>query len=188
MSEESRKRSAIEPASSLFVVDPGDVPTRRPGALVGGSVAMLFRVLLGIAWIPGLLREWDGVARSADLNSEESRLALGLILTVSALWLIVLLALIWGLWRGSNGTRMLILFWETLSITAAAVTFFAMGEKITVETTLLTLALDILILLALSSRNTREWTRARSEARLDSRTRARARRRSRRAERRSQRA
>lgn len=188
MSEESRKRSAIEPASSLFEVDRGDVPPRRPGALIGGSVAMLFRVLLGIAWIPGLLREWDGVARSADLNSEESRFALGLILTVSALWLIVLLALIWGLWRGSNGTRMIILFWETLSITAAAVAFFAMGEKITVETTLLTLALDILILLALSSRNTREWTRARSESRLDSRTRARARRRSLRAERRSQRA
>ncbi len=47
----------------------------------------------------------------------------------------------------------------TVSIITAAVGYFANGEEITVRTTLVTLALDILVLLALSSRPSRAWSR-----------------------------
>ena len=46
-----------------------------------------------------------------------------------------------------------------VSVASAAIGYFANGEEITIRTTLLTLALDILVLLALSSRDARAWAR-----------------------------
>jgi hypothetical protein len=51
------------------------------------------------------------------------------------------------------------MIFATLSITAAAIDYFADGADITIRTTLVTLALDILVLLALSSRAARAYAR-----------------------------
>jgi hypothetical protein len=47
----------------------------------------------------------------------------------------------------------------TLSITLSAIDYFGADAEITLRTTLITLALDILVLLALSSRNARAYAR-----------------------------
>ena len=87
---------------------------------------------------------------------------LGIVIGGVALWALVLLCFGFGLVRGSNTARMLAQFWAAISITAAAITYFSTSDSITVRATLLTLSLDILILLALSSRNARTWTRGKS--------------------------
>ena len=63
-----------------------------------------------------------------------------------------------------NAARILVLFVSTMGIIAAAVDVFSGGPQITIKTTLLTLSLDILILLALSSRSARAYSRRRNRA------------------------
>jgi hypothetical protein len=72
---------------------------------------------------------------------------------------LVLTLFAWLIWRGSNTARVITMSVLTISIATAAVSYFSLGEQITVQTTLLTVALDILVLLALSSREARAWAR-----------------------------
>ena len=58
-----------------------------------------------------------------------------------------------------NLARVLVMCGVTLSTITAASSYFANGEQITIQTTLLTVSLDILVLLALSSRDARAWAR-----------------------------
>ena len=60
---------------------------------------------------------------------------------------------------GNNAARLAVMIVATLSITLAATDYFTGGEDITLRTTLVTLALDILVLLALSSRAARAYAR-----------------------------
>ncbi|MCW2289314.1 hypothetical protein [Leucobacter luti] len=163
MSTEPRKRIAIESATDLLTAEPPRAQTgRRPGALTGGIVLVFLRALGGPLWILGFLTEWPGLRDDFDLDSESAAVVLGIVIGGVALWALVLLCFAFGLVHGSNTARMLTQFWAAISITAAAITYFSTSESITVRATLLTLALDILILLALSSRNARSWTRGRS--------------------------
>jgi hypothetical protein len=99
------------------------------------------------------------VATELEGDPETAQTVLTIVLVLGALWTLVLVLFARKLWQGSDRARLLVLVWTTLSITVAAVDYFVSGSEITVRTTLLTLALDILILLALSSRDARAWCR-----------------------------
>ncbi|MBL3699443.1 hypothetical protein [Leucobacter luti] len=162
MSGEPRKRIAIESASELLAEEPAAQSAKRPGALTGGILLVLARSLGVVIWILGFLVEWPKLRAEFDLDHESSVWVLGIVIGAVALWALVLLLFGVGLWRGSNTARMLTQFWAALSITAAAITYFSTGDTIALRATLLTLSLDILILLALSSRDARAWTRGKS--------------------------
>ncbi|GAA1619085.1 hypothetical protein [Leucobacter chromiireducens] len=170
MTREPRKRSVLEAAEDLLPPEPDIAPSaQRPGALVGGTVLLVLRALGGPLWMLGFLRQWPSLRTEFDLDAESEPVVLGIILGAVALWTLVLLVFGFGLWRGSNTARMLVQAWTALSITSAAIAYFAGDDGLTVRATLLTLALDILILLALSSRAARAWTRGKSRrwARLE---------------------
>ncbi len=159
MTDEPRKRAALEPASALFIrEEQADPKSSRPFSVSGGAALVVLRAGGAVLWSIGLLREWGSIRDELELGAEESAWALGIVLGFEALWALLLLALAWSVWRGSNAARIFVMLGATASITASAISYFALGEEITVRTTLLTLALDILILLALSSRDARAWT------------------------------
>lgn len=162
MTEPSAKRASIEPPAALFGREasvPADAP--RPSPIVGGTILVLLRAVAAIVWSVGFAVAWPSTIASLDLPPDAGDLSivLWILLGFLGVWTLFLLLLARWLWRGSNVARVLVMVWTTLSITTAAIGYFAMGEEITVRTTLLTLALDILVLLALSSRDARVWAR-----------------------------
>ena len=84
---------------------------------------------------------------------------LAFILVIRAIVLLVELALAVLVWFGSNWARIVVMLFATISITAFVDRMVTGGAEITLRTTLITLALDILVLLALSSRNARAYAR-----------------------------
>ncbi|QBE48964.1 hypothetical protein [Leucobacter triazinivorans] len=174
MIEQPRKRSAVEPAAALFARDAQPhARASRPSSVAGGAALVVLRAGGAMLWSVGLLREWASIRDELELTTAESAWALGVVLGVEGAWALLLLALAWAVWRGSNGARIFVMIGATTSITVSAIAYFAMGEEITVRTTLVTLALDILVLLALSSRDARAWTRHRANERRARRTRER---------------
>lgn len=160
MGEGSRKRSAIEPPATLF--EPDEAPRSRgprPASLTGGTALLVLRALASALWIVSMARSVESVRAEYRLDAETVHVVIGLGIGMQAAWMLMLLVFAWLVWRGSNWARMTVLLGATVSILIAAIDYFAAGEAITVRTTLLTLSLDILILLALSSREARAWSR-----------------------------
>lgn len=156
------KRAASESLDALLGEDQalGSV-TQRPASTSLGALFVLCRALSGFAWVFAFWLLWPELAQEASVEADERALVFWLIAGVAAFWAVALLGLAWSIWRGSNGARVLGMIGLTISISSAAVGYFASGQEITIRTTLVTLALDILGLLALSSRAAREWARAR---------------------------
>jgi hypothetical protein len=161
------KRPAFESPARL--VTPVQVaPTmRRPVATVFGAVLVVLRVLAGIVWLISLVVQWRqvliddlGIPLESDAEAEAaSNLGLTIVLIVGGIVLLVELVLALFIFRGSNWARITVMVFATLSITWSAFDYFGADTEITLRTTLVTLALDILVLLALSSRNARAYAR-----------------------------
>lgn len=166
MGEDRRKRSAIEPPSALVLHDaPAPGPPRRPMPTSFGAVLVGVRALAGAAWLGAFALLWPELSAEAKLEGEIAHWVLWLILGFGGIGVLLLLLLGVLVWRGSNTARVLVLLGMTGSIVTAAIGYFSSGEEITVRTTLLTLAADILVLLALSSRDARTWARGHRERR-----------------------
>lgn len=170
MTKLPEKRSAVNDAADLLAAvahtDDGHVArVRRPAAILGGSILVWLRAGGGLLWLAGFAIELPKVAHEFGLTAEEHSLILGLVAAVDVAWVALLVVLAWLVLRGSNVARMLVMTGTTLSIVLAAVDYFTAGDAITVRTTLLTLTLDILILLALSSKDARAWSRGRRGSR-----------------------
>ncbi len=162
---EPRKRAAIEPALVLLERESSaELPAKRPATTVLGAVFVLTRALAGVLWLGAFLLVWPEIVAEEGFDTEEAQLGGWLVSSVSGVGIFALFLLAWLIWRGSNTARILVMCGLTLSITTSAIGYFAMGEEITIRTTLMVLALDILVLLALSSRDSRAWARRRSRA------------------------
>lgn len=166
-SRHPEKRAAFEPLAAPLVRDPA---MRRPAATVAGGVLVLLRAVAGIVWALTVvfpLPPWlQAVAGAADGSGAEPPVtlsdlgldagiffaALGVITAVQAVFGILLL-------RGSNVARVIVMIVSTMSIGTAFVGWWEMGQEITVGTTLVTVSLDILVLLALSSRDAAAYAR-----------------------------
>ena len=130
---------------------------QRPGTLAMGAVLIVARALGGVLWSISLVRSTPQLAAENDVELAAAELIVGVAVVFQGVWMLILLLLAWLVWRGHNWARVLVMLGTTLSIISAAIGHFASDEAITIRTTLLTLALDILILLALSSRDSRRW-------------------------------
>ncbi|MBT2516964.1 hypothetical protein J7E29_05920 [Streptomyces sp. ISL-90] len=161
------KRSAFEPPAVLVERETPPPRMRRPIATSFGAVLVVLRVLAGVVWLVALAVQWDHVL-TEDLDIElepgtdlaaASDVILAVVLVVGAIILLAELALALLVYRGSNWARITVMVFATLSISGAAIDYFSGDAEITLRTTLITLSLDILVLLALSSHNARAYAR-----------------------------
>lgn len=166
MPREPHKRPAGEVITALQAPAetsvPGPTPPRRPAGVVLGVVFILLRATGGLLWMAEAAGSWNDLRHDIIPGGHT---ALYVVVTVHGVWTTVLLVLAWQLWRGRDSVRLAVLLWTTVNIVLAAVGYYVHGERITVHTSLLTLALDILVLLALSGSDARTWTRAATAAR-----------------------
>lgn len=166
MSANPDKRPAYEPASRLLQPTVYDPAMPRPAATIAGTVLVLLRVVAGAVVLAALAVGWDQfvddtefVLDGSDLSGQSSGLGLALVLGVGAAVLVVDLVLALFLFLGRNGARMWVMIIATFSISTSFVAWWAQGQEITLQGTFLSLAIDILILLALSSRSAAAYAR-----------------------------
>lgn len=157
--QQERKRPANEPLEVLLSENDQAVVqvVSRPTSIVLGALFVFGRGLAGLFWLLVFYMAWPALAKEAEVSSEDQALVLGIILAIGGIAALVSLCFAWFIWRGSNFARLMVMFGVTISITTAATGYFLNGDTITIHTTLLTVAFDILVLLALSSRDARAW-------------------------------
>lgn len=159
------KRAAFEPPARLAEHEPLRRRTRRPVATAFGSVLVVLRVIAGIVWLIALAASWDVVREEYDLrlagatDAAAADAALAVVLSIGVTVLAIDLVLAVLIWFGRNWARITVMLFATVNITVAAVDSFTGDSEVTIRTTFITVALDILILLALSSRDARAWAR-----------------------------
>jgi uncharacterized membrane protein len=139
----------------------------RPAAISAGAGLVMLRVVAGFLWLAALALNWGDIAHSVEvelgedvkLTEDAKTIGLALILAVGgvATFLEGVLAVL--IYRGHNWARVLVMLYAVVSISAAFTTWWVGGQDIRVETTLVTLSLDILVLLALSSRQAAAYAR-----------------------------
>ncbi|MGR0218984.1 hypothetical protein [Agromyces sp. ZXT2-6] len=158
------KRAAFEPPTRLAEHEPLRRRMHRPAATAFGSVLVMLRVLAGIVWLIALSANWGLVEEEFDVrlgggSAAASDAALTVVLVIGGTVLAIDLVLAVLVWFGSNWARITVMLFATINISIAAIDSFTGDVEVTVRTTFVTVALDILILLALSSRNARAWAR-----------------------------
>ncbi|GAB3615751.1 hypothetical protein GCM10027416_03080 [Okibacterium endophyticum] len=141
---------------------------KRPIALIMGVVLLVVRVLAGVyyvvvaslnpaAFIDNLIIESDAGIEGSERATVS--LTLTVLLALYAVALLVILALAIFVYLGHNWARLIAMLGSSISIALAFVDYWNNGAEITLRTTLPTLASDILILLALSSRSARQFAK-----------------------------
>ena len=168
------KRPAFElPAVPDIPV--GDPAMRRPLSTTAGAGLVLLRVAAGVAWTLSVAFGWEGWLRSyaGDLSGDSASdeltpgvLGASLVVFLVATGLVLLVELTFGLLilRGRNFPRVVVMIISVLSISTAFTGWWVQGQDIRLSTTLVTLALDILVLLALSSRSAAAYARRRERS------------------------
>lgn len=168
------KRPAFEPASELLKPVSHDPDMKRPISTVAGAVLVFLRVLAGVLWIASVLLGWETFVREIDVSFDDvastPQLA-GATLTVVLAFIGALLLLDGTLalftLLGHNWARVVVMTFSAISITTSFLQWWSDGLDIRIGTTLLTLGLDILILLALSSRSAAAYARRNEHRRTD---------------------
>jgi len=161
-----RKRAAFESPAELFTAPDADPRMPRPSTTVAGVALVLLRVLAGVLVLAGVWWQWptlisDGETLLEPISPEALDLARLVIVAVGGTVLLVDLVVAVFVWRGSNVGRVLILLTSLLSVTGTFTAWWARDQEITVHSALIAVGLDVLILLALSSRSAAAFARRR---------------------------
>jgi hypothetical protein len=163
------KRPAFEPPAALAAPVAGPAAMRRPIATTVGAALVLLRVLAGVIWLGALSLQWDDVFTEAvdevgdpitgDAFAATSQAVY--VVTAVLIGIVLLFDLVLGVltWLGLNWPRIVVMVISTISISTSFATWWVGDQEITLQTTFVTLALDILVMLALSSRSARAYAR-----------------------------
>lgn len=124
----------------------------------GALVSVLTLLDVALHWrtyLEGLSRDIDGLSPTADVYDAS------LWVVLVGLGVVTVIELACGIliFRGSNAARVLVMVVTAISISTAFVSWWARDQEITLQTTLRSLAVDILVLLALSSRSAAAYAR-----------------------------
>jgi hypothetical protein len=140
----------------------------RPVQIVLGTLLMLFRVFAGIVSVSAIFIGWKSFLNETEIDAPEltpeqiaaiSDAVLWVIAALSMFAVLVYLGLIVLVFRGSNWARITAMAFGSLVIIVGAIDYFNGGPQITLRSTLIGSAFDILVLLALSSERARKWSR-----------------------------
>ena len=166
-----QKRAAYEPATRLAQPTAYDPHMHRPASIVAGAVLVLLRVASGVfvlvsVILGGTPDQALSQLLSADLSEDEASFGLTAYAIIVGAGLAVQLLLGLLILRGVNAARVWVMVFSVISISTAFAGWWWEGQEIRLTGTLLSLSLDILILLALSSRSAAAYAR-RKERRPD---------------------
>ncbi|WP_194410273.1 hypothetical protein [Microbacterium cremeum] len=160
------KRPAFEPPGRLLKPTGYHPDMRRPPTIVAGSALVLLRVLAGVAVLAGIATGWDAILADPDSvldgfdpSPAGSQAALWFVVAAGSTVLLIDLMLAVFVFRGHNWARVIVMIIAVGSISTSFFAWWAQGQEIKVETTFLSLSLDILLLLALSSRSAAAYAR-----------------------------
>jgi len=165
------KRPSFEPPAALARRLELDPAMRRPVSTTAGAALVLLRAVTGAVWVVAVTFGWPEWLQNAsgmfggDASAPSGvgelidTVGVGVFIGAAAVFLAgeaLLGILILG---GRNPARVLVMLLSVASICTAFAGWWVEGQDIRVQTTYVTLALDILILLALSSRNSAAYAR-----------------------------
>ena len=166
MTDAPHKRPAFEPASELLKPVSHDPEMKRPPSTVAGVLLVFLRVLAGLIVVVSILLDWRNTLKEVDVSVEgvesSPELAQAALIGVVILLGVVLVvdaALALFILTGHNWARVTVMAFSAISITGAFIQWWSEDQEITITGSLLTLGLDILILLALSSRSAAAYAR-----------------------------
>ncbi len=158
-----------KPSAAAAPIGPEAAVGARPIQTSIGAALVVARALAGILF---LVVTFDGIqqlihdavvrgdATISGGSVDQAHLAVWLVAIALAIPVLFYLFLAVLAFRGSNRARVAAMMVSSVLVILTAVDFFNGGSPITVTTNLPGLALDILVLLALSSTKAREWARA----------------------------
>lgn len=160
------KRPAFEPPARLLTPVAHDPDMKRPPTIAVGAAFVLLRVIAGVVVLVGLAIGWDAIVADPDAvlegfdpTPEGTRAALWFVLAAGGTVLVIDLLLAVFVYRGHNWARVIVMIIAVGSIGTSFVAWWAQGQEITIDTTYMSLSLDILLLLALSSRSAAAYAR-----------------------------
>jgi hypothetical protein len=166
VSETPEKRPAYEPATRLLTPTGYDPGMRRPVSIYAGVGLVLLRVIAGIGVMLGVAFGWHGILVDLESSidgfepsSTEADIARWFVLSVMSAFVLVDALFAFFVFRGHNWARVLVMVVAAASITSSFVSWWAQGQEITLRGTFVSLSLDILILLAFSSRSAAAYAR-----------------------------
>ena len=161
-----QKRPAYEPAARLLSPTGYNPGMPRPASTVAGAVLVLLRVMAGVIALVALAAGWDALAAGVEVDlegfaatPETEQLALWVALAVGGAVLLIDAVLAILILRGRNWPRVVVMLISVISISSAFTAWWVVGEEIPLEGAFVSLSLDILILLALSSRSAAAYAR-----------------------------
>lgn len=156
------KRPAYEPAARLLTPPGYDPRMPRPAATVAGAVLVLLGVVAQAIVYWGLATGWQdlvGDVVGMEIGPDAAQAALWLVLGIGGLGLVIEIVLALLIYRGHNWPRVLVMVISVFSIGTSFTAWWAQGQEITIQGTFVSLSLDILLLLALSSRSAARYAR-----------------------------
>ncbi len=151
------KRAAYESGAELLRPPPRDPHMRRPITTSAGASIVLLRA--AIALVSVVFVAIDGGFASVDMTGVpvgEGRV-IALVLIAIVFGVQVVLGIL--IFTGHNLARVFVMLIATIDITVAFIGWVDRGGLLRAETAPYTLALDVLVLLALSSRSAAAYAR-----------------------------
>ncbi|AIY03728.1 MULTISPECIES: LssY C-terminal domain-containing protein [Arthrobacter] len=135
----------------------------RPVSTSLGVVLMLIRVVVGGVSVALIMSDWGRIAAEIDPVLQDADQAvlntfLGVVVAASAIGMACYLLLAILVFRGSNWARIATMGFSGVLVVVSGIAFVS-GESTTLAGNLFGLPLDILVVLALSARNSRLWAR-----------------------------
>ena len=157
------KRPAFEPPARLLRPIGYDPEMKRPPSRLAGTALVLLGVVAGVAVLAGIVAEWEGIV--ADVvdgfagSAQQSQFALWFVVgaTTTVLLFETLLAVL--IFRGHNWARVVVMLFSVFAISGSFIAWAVEGQAIRINGALLSVAVDILLLLALSSRSAAAYAR-----------------------------
>ncbi|GAB3794520.1 hypothetical protein GCM10028798_01390 [Humibacter antri] len=141
---------------------------KRPASIALGCALLALRALAAVVFIVATATNWTAYVRSMTVEiggvPQDVARGLGIVAASTAIGiiaavLVVQIALILLIFRGSNWARILSMTVSAFTVIVAAIDYFNGGAQVSLRANLLGLPLDILVLLALSSEASSAWAR-----------------------------
>jgi hypothetical protein len=154
---------------------------KRPISIYLGVLMILLRAITTLVTAVNIALDWKTEEATLDLGTaaDAETVSMGVLIVVMAVFAIAVvvdLVVARLIFRGSNRARFVAMILATVLVLGSAADFFANGTSFTLENGgLVGLSLDILVLVALSDSDARDFTTGNSNSRRDDRLRRRRR-------------
>ena len=139
---------------------------KRPLSTLAGGILVILSAFAAALFIADVALRWftdtadEVVWMLGDSVTPDARLAgLYAFLGIGGFFVLAELVLAVFVLRGRNGPRVIVMTYSTITICASFAGWWAGGQDVTFETSLISVATDVLILLALSSQDAAAYAR-----------------------------